>query len=143
MLVEFYRDRDNNDIFAFFPTEHYFSARHPQYNSIFWCYTHNGQHGSCSIDYTKECKQVTNPNEYQSLLDELTNYIGYKDLEIRVLQRTYGMGSYGNAKYCINHTNGIDTNKDGSPMVHILISTNQKDHNKRLKKFIKLGYKLV
>lgn len=53
----------------------------------------------------------------------------------------YGTGSYGNAKYCINHSNGIDTHKDGSLMVHIHISNNKRDHEKKIKEFIKLGYR--
>jgi len=46
------------------------------------CYAHMGQHGGCSIGWLYETEPAK-PKDYQSLLKELVDVIGYKDLKIK------------------------------------------------------------
>jgi hypothetical protein len=46
------------------------------------CYQHTGQHGDCSIGWYRNCTAAATPEEYNALLNELVNMIGYSDLQI-------------------------------------------------------------
>lgn len=71
--VKFYVEQ-GGDILAFFPdiVETQEGARR--------CYSHVGQHSSCSNNYLKHCTKAT-PDEYKDLLEELKGQ-GYDDLEV-------------------------------------------------------------
>lgn len=45
------------------------------------CYAHNGQHGTCSVDWLKETCRPATYAEYAPLYRELTDMIGY-DIEV-------------------------------------------------------------
>jgi len=66
------KDKDNSDLFAFFPEEDYnnFSTLTKT------CYSHVGQHSACVMDYAKESRLATK-EEYADLQNELENSIGY------------------------------------------------------------------
>ncbi len=73
--VKFLIEKPQNDlpqeVFAYFPNEHYYHKEHKDYNKMFMCYSHIGQHSSVHIDYANECKEATK-EQYNSLADELT-----------------------------------------------------------------------
>jgi len=46
------------------------------------CYQHTGQHGPCTADWVRHETVPAKPNEYESLLRELTELVGYDDLVI-------------------------------------------------------------
>jgi len=68
------------NVFAFFPELHCYDKSQPDYNVMFTCYAHIGQHSACHIDYANECKEAE-LHQYQDLLKELIGQ-GYKDLHI-------------------------------------------------------------
>jgi hypothetical protein len=76
MQVKFLYNKENEDLFAVFPTE--------IFNSIFGtfvtCYSQIGQHSACHPEYIKESGEAE-PQQYMPLLNELKQ-IGYDDLEI-------------------------------------------------------------
>jgi len=72
-------DKEDNEVFALFPAEHYYHKKHPDYNNVFTCHAHIGQHSSCHTDYQKECSPAT-PEQYKDLFNELES-IGY-NLEV-------------------------------------------------------------
>lgn len=45
------------------------------------CYSHVGQHSQYSHDWVTDCCRVAHRREYETLLDELENQIGY-DVEV-------------------------------------------------------------
>lgn len=55
-------------------------AHHNALNLV--CYAHMGQHGVCSIDWLYTDTKPAKATEYQKLLLELTNHVGYTDLKI-------------------------------------------------------------
>ena len=69
MRVIFYREPHNNSVLAVFPDV--IENRHGN----MCCYSHVGQHSSCSPGYLKKCKPAE-PDEYQDLKRELEG-IGY------------------------------------------------------------------
>ncbi len=71
---------NQDELFEYFPNEHYHHPEHQQYNDVFTCYAHLGQHSGCHKDYAKEAKEA-NYNEYQDLLKELI-WKGYKNLKV-------------------------------------------------------------
>lgn len=71
--VIFYKERDGEGVFAYFPEM-------VHNDEIMSCYAHIGQHSACHPDYAKQCKEA-NYNEYLDLLKELIQ-IGYNDLFI-------------------------------------------------------------
>ncbi len=74
--ISFYLEADGSgDVFAYFPEDD-----HDIHGNFKVCYSHVGQHGSCSPDYVKECQPAT-PEQYSDLLKELVNY-GYTKIEI-------------------------------------------------------------
>ena len=76
-LVKFLYNKDNNDLFAFFPQLNYNKDLYGL--GMKTCYTHVGQHSSCSIEYAKASIKAT-PEQYKDLLNELVS-IGY-DLKV-------------------------------------------------------------
>jgi hypothetical protein len=61
--VKFFIDRDGNgEVFAFFP-------------NTLECYSHNGQHSTCTLAYVKSCVPAI-PEQYEALEKELKS-IGY------------------------------------------------------------------
>jgi hypothetical protein len=80
MYVKFLIEKDSKDeVFAFFPYTHARHERHPNYNMVFECYSHVGQHSACDVGYASECKPA-GPRKYADLKKELES-IGY-NLEI-------------------------------------------------------------
>lgn len=75
----FLYNENNNDLFAFFPKDHYHHPGHEAYEKVFNSYAEIGQHSACHIDYAKE-SIIATPEQYEDLAAELTN-IGY-NLEI-------------------------------------------------------------
>lgn len=73
-----YNDKEN-DLFAYFPEEHYYHKGHEDYNEMFVCYAHVGQHSSCNKRYADDSRIATE-EEYNDLKEELLS-IGY-ELEI-------------------------------------------------------------
>lgn len=71
--VIFYKERDTDDVFAFFPSNAKDDVR---------CYAHIGQHSACSDEYIKECEPITDQSvpelieKRDDLLNELI-LIGY------------------------------------------------------------------
>lgn len=47
------------------------------------CYAHMGQHGGCCIRWLYSETIPAKESEYKSLLAELTNIVGYKNLELK------------------------------------------------------------
>lgn len=79
--VKFLIEKDVDNVFALFPEEHYHHIGHPEYNNVFTCYAHVGQHSACSIEYANECKEAMTNDYMLSLLPELMGQ-GYNDLQI-------------------------------------------------------------
>ena len=67
------KEKDRNDVFAYFPD---------MGNKKYWCVSYSiiGQHSHCSIEYKNECKEA-NYNEYLELLKELVR-MGYHNLNV-------------------------------------------------------------
>lgn len=69
--VEFLYEMDGSgEVFAYFPNTKFND------NDLRDCYSHIGQHSSCSIDYAENCKEAKY-EDYSDLKSELEN-IGYK-----------------------------------------------------------------
>lgn len=66
--VEFYFNEVNKDLFAFFPNE--------KNSDGYACYSHNGQHSTCSIQYVNSSRPATE-EERDPLIKELED-LGYK-----------------------------------------------------------------
>lgn len=77
MKVSFYFERDNSNVFAFFPDEQYGTQR----DDLFSCYSYDEGHGPCSTEYIKECKKAEF-KEFDWLLWHLQNVVGYDNLQI-------------------------------------------------------------
>lgn len=45
------------------------------------CYCHEGQHGTCGVDWIADSSRAANLAEYKPLMDELQNMVGY-NLEV-------------------------------------------------------------
>lgn len=67
-IVNFLYHPQEDDLFALFPSQ-------PEGLATFRCYSHEGQHSECDLDYARECKKATK-EQYKDLLAELTS-IGY------------------------------------------------------------------
>lgn len=48
-------------------------------NNMILSYQHIGQHSECSLEYVKECKEA---EDYEDLLNELVNDVGYDNLVV-------------------------------------------------------------
>lgn len=66
---------DNPEVIAYFPEEIFDSKGNKA------SYQHTGQHGACSEEYAKECRDAT-PDEYEALEKELTELVGYDNLRV-------------------------------------------------------------
>ena len=64
-----------SEIFAYFP-----DVPHDNIGN-FTCYSHVGQHSSCSPKYFSECEVITKKSVYQPLKNELIS-IGYNELVV-------------------------------------------------------------
>ena len=45
------------------------------------CYVHDGQHGSCGVDWIADTNRAATYAEYKQIMNELQNLVGY-DLEV-------------------------------------------------------------
>lgn len=77
-LVKFLKDRETNEVFAYFPNINYNERLYG--SSQKESYSHIGQHSACSVEYSLECEEA-NKEEYSELLTELEQ-IGYSDLVV-------------------------------------------------------------
>ena len=66
--IRFYYHSDNNDLFAFFPNV-------KETRNSYLCYSHIGQHATCTYGYVLDCREATK-DEYKSLVNELES-LGY------------------------------------------------------------------
>lgn len=60
------------------------------------CYQHIGQHGGCTAEWVRNETRPATKEEYEPLLRELTELVGYNDLKViprmpRVPNRFYGV----------------------------------------------------
>ena len=60
------------------------------------CYQHIGQHGGCTVDWVRYETVPAKPEEYEPLLRELTELVGYDDLVVlprmpRVARKFYNV----------------------------------------------------
>ena len=67
---------EHSEVLAYFPTEEFDNKGNKM------SYQHIGQHGACSVEYAKECRDAT-PDEYEALHKELTTMVGYEGLVIK------------------------------------------------------------
>jgi hypothetical protein len=69
----------SGDIMAYFPKERFCHKGHPNYNKMFTCYAHIGQHSACEIDYLldrSKCEPCESEGEFKDLKMELKG-LGY------------------------------------------------------------------
>lgn len=71
--VMFYKEKDSNDVFAFFPEEYYNIKLYGL--DIRTCYAHLGQHSACHVDYLIGLEKAKE-DEYEYLRLELEG-LGY------------------------------------------------------------------
>ena len=57
------------------------------------------------------------------------------------MKNFYTQNNIGRAKYTISYHNGVSTHSDGSPFYGIMIFSNKKKFNQRIKELLKDGYK--
>jgi hypothetical protein len=87
--VCFRKDEGSTDVVAVFP-------QIPWNDSCLTCYEHYGQHGPCTADWVRYETRPATKEEYEPLLRELTELVGYDDLKVlprmpRVPNRFYGV----------------------------------------------------
>lgn len=63
----------DNEVMAFFPTI-------PWSHMLITCYAHIGQHDGACVDYYINQTKPATKEQYEPLLNELTNLVGYENL---------------------------------------------------------------
>jgi len=74
--VKFYITKEDNEVIAFFPENKW------KHDGLYDSYQHIGQHSPCNIDFIKEDCRPATKEEYEPLLKELINKVGYNDLKV-------------------------------------------------------------
>jgi hypothetical protein len=77
-----FRKDDEGTVTAFFPT-----LPGSSNGGDMTCYTHVGQHSSCSYEWMYRHTKLAQPGEYANLLAEITQIYGTEFIDLKVYKR--------------------------------------------------------